>query len=64
MSTVVVLVLTTVLVADHPWDRRSLTSSKRRRGTFTRLGRFLPQGAQLLNESTTTGKEKSDGSSC
>jgi hypothetical protein len=31
---------------------------------FARLGRFLPQGAQLLNESTTTGKEKSDGSSC
>jgi hypothetical protein len=39
MSTIVVLVLTTVMVADHPWDRRSLTSSKRRCGTFTAFER-------------------------
>ena len=30
---------------------------------FAGLGSVLPQGAQLHNESTTTGKEKSDGSS-
>jgi uncharacterized protein len=31
---------------------------------FAKLGPFLPKGVQRHNESITTGKEKSHGSSC
>jgi hypothetical protein len=46
-------------LADH-----SLSDNAFNDRLFATLGRFIPQGAQLLNKSTTTGKEKSDGSSC
>ena len=50
-------------MAPHPLAGHSLSDKAFIDHMFFRLGPMLPQGAQLHNESTTTGKEKSDASS-
>jgi hypothetical protein len=47
----------------HPLAGHSLSDKAFIDHMFFRLSPMLPQGAQLHNESTTTGKEKSDGRS-
>jgi hypothetical protein len=50
-------------VGPHSLAGHSLSDKTFIDHTFARLSPVLPQGAQLHNESTTRGKEKSDGSS-
>ena len=52
-----------IVVGTHPLAGHSLSDTAFIDHMFFRLGPMLPQGAQLHNESTTTGKEKSDVSS-
>ena len=52
-----------IVMGTHPLAGHSLSDKAFIDHMFFRLGPMLPQGAQLHNESTTTGKEKSDASS-
>lgn len=51
------------VMGPHSFAGHSLSDKAFIDHMFARLSPVLPQGAQLHNESTTTGKEKSDGSS-
>ena len=50
-------------MATYPLAGHSLSDKAFIDHMFFRLSPMLPQGVQLHNESTTTGKEKSDVSS-
>ena len=52
-----------IVMGTHPFAGHSLSDKAFIDHMFFGLGPMRPQGAQLHNESTTTGKEKSDGSS-
>jgi ketosteroid isomerase-like protein len=52
-----------IVMGTHPLAGHSLSDKAFIDHMFFRLSPMLPQGAQLHNESTTTGKEKSDGRS-
>ena len=52
-----------IVMGTHPLAGHSLSDKAFIDHMFFKLGPMLPQGAQLHNECTTTGKEKSDGSS-
>jgi uncharacterized protein len=52
-----------IVKGTHPLAGHSLSDKAFIDHMVFRLGPMLPQGAQLHNESTTTGREKSDGSS-
>ena len=52
-----------IVMGTHPLAGHSLSDKAFIDHMFFKLSPMLPQGAQLHNESTTTGKEKSDGSS-
>ena len=49
-----------IVMGTHPLAGHSLSDKAFIDHMFFRLSPMLPQGAQLHNESTTTGKEKSD----
>jgi len=51
-----------IVMGTHPLAGHSLSDKAFIDHMFLRPGPMLPQGAQLHNESTTTGREKSDGS--
>jgi ketosteroid isomerase-like protein len=52
-----------IVMGTHPLAGHSLSDKAFIDNMFFRLSPMLPQGAQLHNESITTGKEKSDGRS-
>jgi len=52
-----------IVMGAHPFAGHSLSDKAFIDHMFFRLSPMLPQGAQLHNQSTTTGKEKSDVSS-